>query len=217
MWSGPQAFLMLTFPSMSVTSPNLILSGWISGSKVMTFWKFSLALATTVLPWQRLSCPGNDCLHLVKNVVLDFVGEALSNWDANVYSFSVVVTDLIFIPPSSLETRVGYLYHADFGFKADLILLQAVPWPSESSISSQYIFQLSLFLIVMSLLIHFCNRLSVVLYSAILVLCQSLLVCLFWRISSLISIGKPIEFRLMDFVGTFSAMALVIVLVSVST
>ena len=27
------------------TSPNLILSGWISGSKGMTFWKFSLALA----------------------------------------------------------------------------------------------------------------------------------------------------------------------------
>ena len=44
MWSGPQAFLVLTFPSMSVTSPNLILSGWISGSKGMT-WKFSLALA----------------------------------------------------------------------------------------------------------------------------------------------------------------------------
>ena len=45
MWSGPQAFLVLTFPSMSITSPNLILSGWISGSKGMTFWKFSLALA----------------------------------------------------------------------------------------------------------------------------------------------------------------------------
>ena len=28
-----------------VTSPNLILAGWISGSKGMTFWKFSLALA----------------------------------------------------------------------------------------------------------------------------------------------------------------------------
>ena len=37
--------IVLTFPSMSVTSPNLILSGWISGSKGMTFWKFSLALA----------------------------------------------------------------------------------------------------------------------------------------------------------------------------
>ena len=31
----PQAFLVLTFPSMSVTSPNLILSGWMLGSKVM--------------------------------------------------------------------------------------------------------------------------------------------------------------------------------------
>ena len=40
MSSGPKAFLELTFPCMSVTSPNLILSGWISGSKDM-----SLALA----------------------------------------------------------------------------------------------------------------------------------------------------------------------------
>ena len=29
------------------------------------------------------------------------------NWDANVSSLSVVVTDLVFTPPSSLETRVG--------------------------------------------------------------------------------------------------------------
>ena len=29
----PLAFLVLTFPSMSVTSPNLILSRWVSGSK----------------------------------------------------------------------------------------------------------------------------------------------------------------------------------------
>ena len=40
MWSGPQAFLVLTFPSMSVTSPNLILSGWISGSLAL-LWKWA--------------------------------------------------------------------------------------------------------------------------------------------------------------------------------
>ena len=48
----PQAFLVLTFPSMSVTSPNLILSVWISGSKGMTFWKFSAALA---MGWSNLA------------------------------------------------------------------------------------------------------------------------------------------------------------------
>ena len=84
MWSGQQAFLKLTFPSMSITSPNLILSGWISGSKGMTFWKFSLALA---MGWS--------------NSVYTSV------FTTNVSSFSVIVTDLVFIPSLSLETRVG--------------------------------------------------------------------------------------------------------------
>ena len=58
---------MLTIPSMSVTSPNMILFGWISGSKGMTFWKFSLALAMAGLN-RRL------CLSLPpRNVAPDFV------------------------------------------------------------------------------------------------------------------------------------------------
>ena len=68
-----------------------------------------------------------------------------------------------------------------------------------------------------SLLIRLCKRQALVLYCGILVLCQSLIGYLFWCISPLISIDKPIEFRLMDLVGTFSATALGIVLVSVST
>ena len=77
------AFLVLTFPSISVTSPNLILSGWISGSKGMTFRKFSLALA---MGWSN-SASTSVFTSSSKNVVLDFVGKAPSNWDANVSSF----------------------------------------------------------------------------------------------------------------------------------
>ena len=103
MWSGPQAFLVLTFPSMSVTSTNLILSGWISGSKGMTFWKFSLALA---MGWSS-SASMSVFTSSSKTLFSISLVKTPSNWDANVSSFSVVVTDLVFIPPSSLETRVG--------------------------------------------------------------------------------------------------------------
>ena len=100
--AGPQAFLVLTFPSMSVTSPNLILSGWISGSKGRTFWKFSLALA---MGWS--SSASMSVFTSSKTLFSISLVKTPSNWDANVSSFSVVVTDLVFIPPSSLETAVG--------------------------------------------------------------------------------------------------------------
>ena len=102
MWSGPQAFLVLTFTSMSVTSPNLILSGWVSGSKGMTFWKFSLALA---MGWSN-STSTSVFTSTSKRLFSISLVKTPSNYDANVSRFSVIVIDLVFIPPSSLETRV---------------------------------------------------------------------------------------------------------------
>ena len=66
-------------------------------------WKFSLALA---MGWS------NSASTLVftsssKTLFPISLVRTPSNWDANDTSFSVIVTDLVFIPPSSLETRVG--------------------------------------------------------------------------------------------------------------
>ena len=71
---------------------------WVKG-----FWKFNLALA---MGWSNSAStsvftPSSKTLSSISSV------KTLSNWDAYVSSFSVVVTDLVFIPPSSLETRVG--------------------------------------------------------------------------------------------------------------
>ena len=81
---------MLTFPSMSVTSPNLILSGWMSGLAL-------LCQKAGLIRRLRLSLPVFS-ISLVKTA---------SNWEAKVSNFSDVVTDLVFIPPLSLETKVG--------------------------------------------------------------------------------------------------------------
>ena len=97
MWSGPHTFLVLTFPSMSVTSPNLILSGWISGSKGMTFWKFSLVLA---MGWSS-SASTSVFTSSSKTVFSISLVKTGSNWEAKVPNFSDVVTDLVFIPPLS--------------------------------------------------------------------------------------------------------------------
>ena len=96
-------FPCVTFLSMLVTSPNLILSGCISGSKGMTFWKFSLSLA---MGWSS-SASTSVFTSSSKTLFSISLVKTPSNWDANVSSFSVVVTDLVFIRPSSLETRVG--------------------------------------------------------------------------------------------------------------
>ena len=94
---------MLTFPSMSVTDqPKLILSGSISGSKGMTFWKISLSLS---MGWST-SASTPVFTSSSKTLFSISLVKTPSNWDANVSSFSVVVTDLVFIPSSSLEIRV---------------------------------------------------------------------------------------------------------------
>ena len=74
-----------------------------SEPKGMTFWKFSLALA---MGWSS-STSKSVFTSSSKTLFSISLVKTSSNWDANVSSFSVVVTDLVFIPPSSLETRVG--------------------------------------------------------------------------------------------------------------
>ena len=86
-------FLLLTIDvacdqEKKFASPNLILSGWISESNGMTFWKFSLAL---VMGWSNSSSTfvftsSSKTLFSISLV------KTPSNWDANVSSFSVVVT-----------------------------------------------------------------------------------------------------------------------------
>ena len=78
-------------------------SGWISGSMGMTFWKCSLALA---MGWSNSA--STSVFTSSPNTLFSIsLVKIPSNWDTNVSSFFVVVIDLIFIPPSSLETRVG--------------------------------------------------------------------------------------------------------------
>ena len=78
---------------------------WIkgSGSKGMALWKFSLALA---MGWSN-SASTSVFSSSSKTLFTILLVKNPSNWDANVPSFPVVVTDLVFIPPSSLETTVG--------------------------------------------------------------------------------------------------------------
>ena len=84
----------------------MILSGWISGSKGITFWKFNLVLA---LGWSNSASVFTSSKTLFSISLV----KTASNWDANVSSFSVVVTVLVFIPPSSLETRVDNYMERD--------------------------------------------------------------------------------------------------------
>ena len=69
----------------------------------MTFWKFGLALA---MGWSS-SASASVFTSSSKTLFSISLVKTSSNWDANVSSFSVVVTDLVFISTSSLETRVG--------------------------------------------------------------------------------------------------------------
>ena len=87
-------FLCVNLPEYvsHFTEPD---SDRISGSKGMTFWKFSLAL---VMGWSNLASTSVFTSSSKTLFSIPLV-KTPPNWD--------VVTALLFIPTSSLETRVG--------------------------------------------------------------------------------------------------------------